>query len=141
MRQHWIVGAAAGAMVIAVLWLVLARPGDYRVLGQPAGDPQAPKAGKIAFDPRGSDPMLAGRIGEQCIVYFRRDRLGLAASKLNEILSVDAASSNNTSVYVSGTLVRVNTAWICLAGSKNKEYTIPTDVILLVEVNPKDKER
>jgi hypothetical protein len=135
-KHPWIAGAAFGAVATGILWLALA-PSAERLWGQQAVPDPARAAKNVAVDARGSDPMLAGRIGEHCKIYFRRDRLGLAAHKWNEIISADVGSFNNTSVYVAGKLIRANTAWICVAGDKNKEYTIPTDVILMVEVHAK----
>jgi hypothetical protein len=134
MRNHpWIAGAVFGAVATGIVWLVVA---SGHLWSQQAV-PDAAKAGKnFAYDARGSDPMLVGRLGEYCTVFFRRDRLGLAAHKLTEIMSADSRGLNNISAYVSGKLVRVNPAWICVAES-NKEYTIPTDVILMVEVQVK----
>jgi hypothetical protein len=129
MKRPWLAGAVVGAIAMGSLWLVVGS-----LANRSSG--QQPEEKRIAFDPRGTDLMLGHRIGEHCTVYFRRDRLGLAATKLTEILSADSRGLNNVSAYVTGKLARVNAAWVCLATDK-MEYTIPTEVILMVEVQPK----
>lgn len=80
-----------------------------------------------------TDPMLSGRIGDNCTVYFRHDALGMAAGAP---ASPTTGNHNGGDTQITGKLLRVNAAWICI-GTGKAEYTIPTEVILLVEMPSK----
>jgi hypothetical protein len=76
------------------------------------------------------DPMLAGRIGDNCTVYFRRDALGMAAGSPSSPLT---GNHNGADTQVSGQLVRLNAEWLVVADGK-REFTIPKAVVLLIEM-------
>jgi hypothetical protein len=79
------------------------------------------------------DPMLYGHTGQDCTVYFRHDALGMAAGVP---ASPTTGNHNGADTQISGKLLRVNAGWICLAVG-NAEYTVPREVILLVEMPAK----
>jgi hypothetical protein len=74
--------------------------------------------------------MLSDRIGENCTVHFRRDALGTGAAGPIPPLT---GNFNGADVNVTGKLLRVNPGWICVAIGQG-EYTIPKEVILMIEV-------
>jgi hypothetical protein len=80
-----------------------------------------------------ADPMLTGRIGDNCTVYFRHDALGMAAAGP---ASPTTDNHNGADTQVSGKLLRVNSGWICVEVDK-AEHTIPKEAILLVKVSSK----
>jgi hypothetical protein len=80
-----------------------------------------------------ADPMLSGRIGDNCTVYFRHNTLGMAAASPTGP-TVDNHNGGDTAI--SGKLLRVNAGWICVGGEK-EQYTIPNEVILLVKMASK----
>ncbi len=79
------------------------------------------------------DPQLSGRIGEMCTIYFRRDALGMAAGAPS---SPRTGNQNGADVAISGKLLRVNPGWLTV-GIDQGEYTIPREVILMIEVKAK----
>jgi hypothetical protein len=83
--------------------------------------------------PPAADPMLSGRIGDNCTVFFRHDALGMAAGSP---ASPTTGNHNGADVQVTGKLMRVNAGWVCVAVGKG-EYTIPKEAILLVEMPSK----
>jgi len=80
-----------------------------------------------------ADPMLSGRFGDNCTVYFRHDTLGMAAGSP---ASPTTGNHNGADLQVTGKLLRVNGGWVCVAVGK-AEYTIPKEAILLVEMPSK----
>jgi hypothetical protein len=84
--------------------------------------------------PPPADPMLSGRIGDDCTVYFRHDALGMAAGSP---AAPNAGNVNGPGTQVRGKLLRVNAGWICVNVVGDGEYTIPKEVILLVNMSYK----
>jgi hypothetical protein len=80
-----------------------------------------------------ADPMLSGHIGENCIVHFRHDALGMAAAGPAPPRS---GNHNGADTEVSGKLLRVNAVWICI-GIDKAEFTIPKEAILWVSMSSK----
>ena len=79
------------------------------------------------------DPQLSGRIGETCTIYFRRDALGMAAGAPSPPRT---GNQNGADVIMSGKLLRVNPGWVSI-GIDQTEFTIPREVILMIEVKAK----
>jgi hypothetical protein len=79
------------------------------------------------------DPQLSGRVGDNCTVYFRRDALGMAAGSPSSPLT---GNHNGADVQMTGKLLRVNPGWVCIAIGQ-AEYTIPKEVILVIEFKAK----
>jgi hypothetical protein len=79
------------------------------------------------------DPMLSGRIGDNCTVYFRHDALGMAAGNPAPPATMN---HNGADTHVTGKLLRANAAWTCI-GKGKAAYTIPKEAILLVEMSSK----
>jgi hypothetical protein len=80
-----------------------------------------------------ADPMLSGRIGDRCTVYFRRDALGMAAASPS---SPTTGNHNGADTCVAGKLVRVNAEWVAVSVEK-REFSVPKSAILMVEVEGK----
>jgi hypothetical protein len=78
------------------------------------------------------DPMISGRVGDNCTVYFRHDALGMAGTPAPP----RADNVNGADVQLAGKLARVNAGWVCISIDKT-EYTIPKESILLIEMQPK----
>ena len=78
-------------------------------------------------------PLLSGRVGENCTVYFRRDALGMAAAVPSPPTT---GNHNGADTMVSGKLVRINSEWIVVVDGQ-REFTIPKLVILMVETRSK----
>jgi hypothetical protein len=78
------------------------------------------------------DPMISGRVGDNCTVYFRHDALGMAGIPAPP----RAGNVNGADLQLAGKLARVNAGWVCLSIDKT-EYTIPKESILLIEMQPK----
>ena len=66
--------------------------------------------------PPAADPMLGGRVGDNCTVYFRRDALGMAGPSPSSPLT---GNHNGADTAVSGKL------------------TIPKSAILVIETTAK----
>jgi hypothetical protein len=90
-------------------------------------------AGCGGSHPPVSDPQLSGRVGENCTIYFRRDALGMAAGAPSPPRT---GNQNGADVAMSGKLLRVNPGWLTV-GIDQAEYTIPREVILMIEVKAK----
>ncbi len=71
---------------------------------------------------------LAGKIGAQCSVQFRRNALGAAA---NVPVPPTTDAFNGAEVKVVGKLTRVSSDWIVISDG-TKEYVIPKEAILLL---------
>jgi hypothetical protein len=84
-------------------------------------------------DPPPPDPMLGGRVGDNCTVYFRRDALGMAAPSPSSPLT---GNHNGADTQVSGKLARVNAEWVVVA-TGGRELTIPKSAILVIETATK----
>jgi hypothetical protein len=84
-------------------------------------------------DPPPPDPMLGGRVGDNCTVYLRRDALGMAAPSPSPALT---GNHNGADTAVSGKLIRVNAEWVVIADGR-RELTIPKSAILVIEVPTK----
>jgi hypothetical protein len=83
--------------------------------------------------PPPADPMLSGRVGDSCTVYFRRDALGMAAGSPSPPTT---GNHNGADTQVSGKLVRLNAEWVAVTDGK-REFTIPKGVILMIETQSK----
>jgi hypothetical protein len=80
--------------------------------------------------PVSDKPLLAEKVGQNCIVQFRRgDGLGAAGSLP---VSATTGSINGAEVSVSGKLRAVSGGWIAVE-SGSTEYDIPRESILLVQ--------
>ena len=77
--------------------------------------------------------ILAGRPGDSCTVYFRRDALGVAADVPS---GPTTGNQNGADVALSGEIVRQNDHWLVLKQDK-REFSIPVDSILMLEVTHK----
>jgi hypothetical protein len=84
-------------------------------------------------DPPLPDPMLSGRVGDNCTVYLRRDALGMAAPSPSPALT---GNHNGADTALSGKLVRVNAEWVVIA-TAGRELTIPKSAILVIETAAK----
>jgi hypothetical protein len=84
-------------------------------------------------DPNRSSAVLAPKIGRQCTVQLRRNLLGTASSSG---ISPLAGSVNGVEFSVAGTLAQATDSWIILS-SGQREYCIPRDNILLLDVSSK----
>lgn len=75
-------------------------------------------------------PPLADKVGQNCIVQFKRgDGLGAGG---NLPVSPTTGTINGAEVSVSGKLRAVSGGWIAVE-SDNREYCIPRESILLVQ--------
>jgi hypothetical protein len=74
------------------------------------------------------EPPITAKIGQRCIVQFRRDALGTAAPTP---VPPTTGSLNGAEVTIAGELKKVNPGWIVVAAER-VEYVIPTDAILMV---------
>jgi hypothetical protein len=77
--------------------------------------------------------MLSGQIGKACTVQFKRNALGYSFGAPS---APTTTSLNGADVALTGKLLRLNAGWVCI-GVDDKEFTIPRDVILLVETKAK----
>jgi len=84
-------------------------------------------------DPPPADPMLGGRVGDNCTIYLRRDALGMAGPSPSSPLT---GNHNGADTAVSGKLVRVNAEWVVIVDG-GRERTIPKSVILVIELSAK----
>jgi len=75
-----------------------------------------------------SDPSLASKIGQKCEVQFRRDALGMAGALP---ASPQTGELNGAPVSMVGTLKRVNSDWIVLAGETSESIIAVPTILLL----------
>jgi hypothetical protein len=72
---------------------------------------------------------VEAQIGQNCIVYFRRDALGMGADSPSSIV---AGNINGADVTQSGELMAVGDDWIVI-NLHGREFHIPQAAILMVE--------
>ena len=77
---------------------------------------------------RDTTPMKS-QVGQNCIVYFRRDALGMAADTPS---SVTTGMHNGAEVIQAGELMEVGADWIVI-GYHGRVFHIPQAAILMVE--------
>jgi hypothetical protein len=77
----------------------------------------------------GTESLANGRIGQRCVVQFRRDALGSAAPVP---IGPDTDNINGAEVTISGTLKRVQAEAILITTDK-AEYLIPMAAILCLK--------
>ncbi len=74
-------------------------------------------------------PPVESRIGQNCIVYYRRDALGMAADTPS---SIESGNINGADVTQPGELMAVGYDWIVI-NLHGREFHIPQAAILRVE--------
>src|SRR5438132_3624033 len=82
--------------------------------------------------------LLAAKVGQNCIVQFRRNLLGAASPKTIDPTIVRLTGDITAEYAVEGKVSQVSEHWVVIAGEKGEQYYIPRDAILLV-VFLKDK--
>jgi hypothetical protein len=72
-------------------------------------------------------------VGSDVVVQFRRDALGSATANA---VPPTTSSINGAAVCLYGKLIKVNNDWVVLtrSGGGGREYWIPQETILLIEV-------
>ena len=73
---------------------------------------------------------LQSQIGKYCIVYFRRDALGMAAESP---VSVTSSGLNDAAMTQAGKLMEVGADWIVI-DNHGRVFHIPQAAILIVEI-------
>lgn len=79
--------------------------------------------------PPSDESTFSRKIGSGCVVQFRRDALGAAASLP---VSPRTGEINGASVTVAGELVRVTNTWVVIR-TGDHEFFIPKESILMLE--------
>ena len=72
---------------------------------------------------------VESQVGRNCLVYFRRDALGMGADTPS---SVTTGTHNGAEVTQAGELMAVGNDWIVI-NSHGREFHIPQAAILMVE--------
>lgn len=80
-------------------------------------------------DSSGESAPLRSQIGKNCMVYFRKDALGMAADLPS---SVTTGSLNGVTVMQAGELLEVGDDWVVI-GYHGRVFHIPQGAIQMVE--------